>query len=94
MGQFAAVIVPQYCGAPAEKPVVLEWAIALEALEMAEQSQPFPGHPPVGWMGTCCQLGGPISSQPCIHAEVHPLHAGCAVQTNSPEEREESQQLC
>lgn len=52
MGQFAAVIVPQYCGAPAEKPVVLEWAIALEALEMAEQSQPFPGRPPMGWMET------------------------------------------
>lgn len=41
MGQFAAVIVPQYCGAPAEKLEVLEWAIALKALETAEQSHPF-----------------------------------------------------
>lgn len=48
MGQFAAVIVPQYCGAPAEKPVVLEWAIALKALEMTEQFQPLLGHPPMG----------------------------------------------
>lgn len=48
MGQFAAVIVPQYCGAPAERPGVLEWAIALKVLEMAEQSQPFPGHPTTG----------------------------------------------
>lgn len=58
MGQFAAVIVPQYCGAPAEKLGVLEWAIALKALEMAEQSHPFPAHPTMGWMGPCCQLGG------------------------------------
>lgn len=49
MGQFAAVIVPQYCGAPAEKPGVLEWAIALKALEMAEQAHPFPGHPTMGF---------------------------------------------
>ena len=58
MGQFAAVIVPQYCGAPAEKPGVLEWAIALKALEMAELSHPFSGHPTMGWTGSFPQLGG------------------------------------
>lgn len=86
MGQFAAVIVPQYCGAPAEKPVVLEWATALKALETAEQSQPLLGHPPMGWMETCCQLGGLIRSQACIQAEVHPLDAGFAVHRSSQEE--------
>lgn len=56
MGQFAAVIVPQYCGAPAEKLGVLEWAIALKVLEVAEQSHPFAGHP--GVAGALLPAGG------------------------------------
>lgn len=83
MGQFAAVIVPQYCGAPAEKPGVLEWAIALKALEMAEQSHPFPAHPIMDWMGPCCQLWGVSHQLPVLHfgswvqVEGHPLGDSC-----------------